>query len=551
MPAVMNAATDVSCCPVCGAKQGDEDAACPVLKDWVIEAKMLYIFEAVKRSAREVDPEVRRFWRNAIAHYLAQQQSFVFTGEEIKLVYTRRGVLHALCLPRFLSDSDARSETCTLASIIPTGRGSSAPTRALLQHTARRLAETSVAVTRWAVQTLLMSPAQAVWLYAIGHDGEYDDDVEVEEENSEDDIAMKISRVHVGLSHAAGKLVAAYFEQRIEVERTVSLTEDCDEEGQGEWQGANRAATPTTNSGGACSFQQVCRLAAATFASSSSSSSASTSSSVAAASILKKASRQDCEVLAHMMVQQGIAVQEGNYLKILGGGGKRSPLTNTDKKVLEFRLRVNMLERTLAQREVDMGQAKQRAAALHRQGLSAQAAVELWRYKKLAPLVEKLRGAVVNLVSIHYSIEGVATDMEIFSGLQGGNEALKQQQAAARAQGLKEVMDVEDAMQEAQELISETNEIGMALAGPVATGGAGLGGGSEEEEDAELLRELAALEVVEREDKQVLEEGKKQEEGGVVMSYDFPDISHLPLSVGTEVEPASRAPSTGKKALLG
>ncbi|KAM3576902.1 hypothetical protein VYU27_001267 [Nannochloropsis oceanica] len=550
MPAVMNAATDVSCCPVCGAKQGGTDAACPVLKDWVMEAKMLYIFEAVKRSAQEVDPEVRRFWRDAISHYLAQQQSFVFAGEEIKLVYTRRGVLHALCLPRILADSDARSETRTLASMIPTCKGSSAPTRALLQHTARRLAETSIGVTRWALRTLLMSPVQAVWLYVIGHDGEYDEDIEVEEK-SEDDVAMKTFRVHVGLCHAAGKLVAAYFEQRIDVERTVSLTEDYDEEGQGEGHGANRTAMPTTSSGGACSFRQVCRLAAATFASSSSFSSTSVSSSAVAASILKKASRQDCEVLAYMMVQQGMAVLEGNYLKILCGSGKGKVVTDTDRKVLEFRLRVNKLERVLAEREVDMGQAKQRAMALHRQGLSAQAAVELWRYKKLTSLVEKLRGAVVNLVSIHYSIEGVTTDIEIFAGLRGGNEALKQQQAAARGRGLKDVMDVEDALREAQELISETNEIGMALSGPVAAGEARVGEGNEgKEEDAELLRELEALELVEREDKQILEEVKKQGKDEVVISYDFPDISHLPHVEGTEMEPVCRAPSTGKKKLL-
>lgn len=515
-----------------------------------MEAKMLYLFEAVKRSAREVDPEVQRFWRDAIAHYLAQQkQSFVFTGEEIKLAYTRRGVLHALCLPRVLSESDARRETCTLTSLIPSGHGSSAPATALLQHASRRLAETSIKVTRWAVQTLVVTPVQAVWSYAIGHDGEYDDDVEVEEENGEDNIAMKTPRAHVGLCHAAAKLVVAYFAQRIDVERTVSLTEEVNEEGQGEGQGAERAATPTTSSGGACSFQQVCRLAAAAAAPSSSSSSS--SCSAAAAGILQNASRQDCEVLANVMVQQGLAVREGNYLKILGsgsGGGKGNTLTETDKKVLEFRLRVNKLERTLAQREGDMAQAKQRATALHRQGLSAQAAVELWRYKKLAPLVEKLRGAVVNLVSIHYSIEGVATDMEIFAGLQGGNEALKQQQAAARAGGLREVMDVEDALREAQELISETNEIGAALAGPMAVGGVGVGGGREgEEEDEELLRELEALEVGEREGKQGGKvEEKKKVEGEVAVSYDLPDISHLPPAVGRETEP-----SAVKKALLG
>jgi len=530
------------------------------MKDWSMEAKMLYLFEAVKRSAREVDPEVRRFWRDAIAHYLAQQkQSFVFTGEEIKLAYTRRGVLHALCLPRVLSEWDARHETCTLASVIPTGRGSSAPATVLLQHTSRRLAETSVRVTRWAVQTLVVKPVQAVWSYAIGHDGEYDDDVEEEEEKGEDDVAMKTPRVHVGLCHAAAKLVVAYFAQRIDVERTVSLTEEGDEEGQGDGQGADRAATPTTSSGGACSFQQVCRLAAAAAAGSSPSSSS--SSSAAAAGILQNASRQDCEVLANVMVQQGLAVREGNYLKILGNGGKGKTLTETDKKVFEFRLRVTKLERTLAQREGDMAQAKQRATALHRQGLSAQAAVELWRYKKLVPLIEKLRGAVVNLMSIHYSIEGVATDMEIFAGLKGGNEALKQQQAAARAGGLREVMDVEDALREAQELIFETNEIGAALTGSVAMGMVGVGEGREgEEEDVELLRELEALEMVDKEEKKGGKE-KKKEEGGVAVSYDLPDISHLPPAVGRETEPATSTSSSSsssssssvgiKKALVG
>ena len=554
MPAPMNTTADVSCCPVCGARQGNAAAACPILKDWAMEAKMLYLFEAVKRSAREVDPEVRRFWRDAIAHFLIQQkQSFVFTGEEIKLAYTRRGVLNALCLPRVLSESDARHETSTLASVIPPGSRSSAPATVLLQHTSRRLAETSVKVTRWAVQTLVVTPVQAVWSYAIGHDGEYDDDVEVEEENGEDEVAMKTPRVHVGLCHAAAKLVTAYFAQRIDVERIVSLTEEGDEEGRGEGQGADRAATPTTSSGGACSFQQVCRLAAAAAASSSSSSSS--PSAAAAAGILQNASQQDCEVLANIMVQQGLAVREGNYIKILGGGGKGKTLTETDKKVLEFRLRVNKLERTLAQREGDMAQAKQRATALHRQGLSAQAAVELWRYKKLVPLVEKLRGAVVNLVSIHYSIEGVATDMEIFAGLQGGNEALKQQQAAARAGGLREVMDVEDALREAQELISETNEIGAALAGPVVMGGVGLGGGREgQEEDAELLRELEALEVGEKGEKQGMgKKDNKEGEGGMAVSCDLPDISHLPHAVVRETGTATSTPSSAvgaKKAVV-
>jgi len=80
-----------------------------------------------------------------------------------------------------------------------------------------------------------------------------------------------------------------------------------------------------------------------------------------------------------------------------------------------------------------------------------------------------------------------------------------------------------------------------------------------EEEDVELLRELEALEMVDKEEKKGGKE-KKKEEGGVAVSYDLPDISHLPPAVGRETEPATSTSSSSssssssvgiKKALVG
>lgn len=50
------------------------------------------------------------------------------------------------------------------------------------------------------------------------------------------------------------------------------------------------------------------------------------------------------------------------------------------------------------------------------QGLTSQARVQLVRFKQLDGLVGKLRGAVLNLLTLHYTIEGVSSDVEIFAG---------------------------------------------------------------------------------------------------------------------------------------
>ncbi len=500
-------------CPACGAHAGTP-ASCPLFPAWGLDAKMRYFFEAVKASAPRVDPEVSRFWDAAITHHLARRtHSLVFTGEEVMLAYTRQGVLRALCLPRILQEADARQETCPAATLLETTNGSSP---SMLRQTSRRLSGAGLGVVKWVAQTLVVTPAKAAWSYAIGHDDMYDDDEDDEDEAHAPSRAtvraMKTPRVHLGLCAAAAKLLTAYVANRIDAERTVSLGMLGDEEHE-----PSKASSST----GACSFQQVCRLAAAA--------AAAAPASNPAAGILQTAAAQDCEVLANYMVQQGLAARDGSYLKILGGQGQRGKaLTEADKKVCEFRLRVGKLERILAQREGDMAQAKQRAVTLHKQGLSAQAAVEMARYKKLQALVGKLRGALLNLLSIHYSIEGVATDLEIFVGLKGGNEALKEQQAAARAGGLGTVMDVEEALLEAQELIAETQEVGAALAQPSleAVG----------DDDADLLQELAALEIAVE---------KKKEE-----ALELPDVSHLPPPVASSSSTkAEKAPTAGKVAL--
>ena len=77
---------------------------------------------------------------------------------------------------------------------------------------------------------------------------------------------------------------------------------------------------------------------------------------------------------------------------------------------------VAKLEVVLRQREGEMKEARSQAASLHKQGLSHQARVALARYKKLEEMVGKLRGGVLNLLTLHYSIEGVSADVEIFHG---------------------------------------------------------------------------------------------------------------------------------------
>jgi hypothetical protein len=54
--------------------------------------------------------------------------------------------------------------------------------------------------------------------------------------------------------------------------------------------------------------------------------------------------------------------------------------------------------------------------SLHKKGLTSQARVQLARSKQLEGMVEKLRGAVLNLLTLHYTIEGVSSDLEIFTG---------------------------------------------------------------------------------------------------------------------------------------
>lgn len=281
---------------------------------------------------------------------------------------------------------------------------------------------------------------------------------------------------------------------------------------------------------------------------------------------------------------QGLATSEGRYLKILGGGaggknGKTKGVTEADKKVLDFRLQgasclracvhadvcdcladrrlvcsllffspvphvqppsrdthaaVRRLEVTLARREADMLEAKTRAVALHKQGLTHSAAVELARSKRTGEAVGKLRSAVLNLLTLHYSIEGVAADVVIFEGLKGGNAALRRQREEAAA--ALSVKDVDEAMEEARELVAEASEVSAALAQPM---GAGAEAAATEEE-AELLKELEALE----------EEHAMADAAAVFL---LPDVSHLPPprvdldNEGKEAtSPASQAATAGK-----
>lgn len=162
--------------------------------------------------------------------------------------------------------------------------------------------------------------------------------------------------------------------------------------------------------------------------------------------------------------------------------------------------------------------AKQRAIAHHKQGRTHLAAMELARSKRLGEHAGKLQGAVLNLLTLHYSIEGVAADVTVFEGLKGGSAALRAQRAAAARAGLGGVKDVDEAMAEARELVAGAQEVAAALAQSVQDGGEGEG----EEEEAELLRELEALEKAQED----------QEQQGQQVPLDvaaaLPDISHLP-----------------------
>lgn len=163
--------------------------------------------------------------------------------------------------------------------------------------------------------------------------------------------------------------------------------------------------------------------------------------------------------------------------------------------------------------------AKQRAIAHHKQGRTHQAAVELARSKRLGEHARKLRGAVLNLLTLHYSIEGVAADVTVFEGLKGGSAALRAQRAAAARAGLGGVKDVDEAMAEARELVAGAQEVAAALAQSVQDGGEG-----EEEEEAELLRELEALDNAQEEEQQQ----EQQEQVPLDVAAALPDVSHLP-----------------------
>jgi len=516
-------------CPVCGAQIGSPATCCKILKDWSNESKMLYYFEAVKSDECNVNPEVRRFWADAIVHYLAdRKRSFVFNGEEIKLAYTRRSVLSTLCLPRILSELDTTKETCKLSSLTPCVGRVEAPLAARLWRTSWYLTEAGARFSAWTVRTLVVKPVRRAWSYAIGHDGDFDDDTEMKEAEDEQIASLRASRVHVGLCEAAAELVTAYFLSRPDLERTVSLSEGGDE-GAGDVQGDGGPGGQGGATAGMCSFLHVCRRAA---------SSSPTPSASPASKILRTCSRVDGEVLATVMVRLKLAVQEGSYLKILGRGGGAGSLTAADKTVLDFRIRVNKIDRMLGAQEAQMVESKLRAAGLHSRGLSAQALVEWRRHKKLATSVEKLRGAMVNMLSIYHSIEGQHADMQVFAGLRGGNLALKQQKTAAKAMGLGGVEDVEEALREAQELIDESDELGKILSSPLMN----REGPTEDIKEEELLKELEALAIAEAEgqrdvdiEKDATERRRSAKEAEAAVSYDLPDISHLsPIVEKTE-----------------
>ena len=179
--------------------------------------------------------------------------------------------------------------------------------------------------------------------------------------------------------------------------------------------------------------------------------------------------------------------------------------------------------------------ARQRAAALHKAGRSQLAAVELARYKKLGSLVGKLRGAVVNLLSIHYSIEGVAADVAVFSGLTEGNAALRAQNREAA--GVLAVKDVDEALAEARELMAETQAVSEALA---QSPGTAAGGAQDTEgEEAALLAELAAL------------EREEQEQEAAAVAAALPGVAHLPAPTATAAAPATAAEAAATPALRG
>lgn len=70
----------------------------------------------------------------------------------------------------------------------------------------------------------------------------------------------------------------------------------------------------------------------------------------------------------------------------------------------------------MRERERQGHEARSAAMSLHKKGLTSQARVQLARSKQLEGMVEKLRGAVLNLLTLHYTIEGVSSDLEIFTG---------------------------------------------------------------------------------------------------------------------------------------
>lgn len=459
-------------------------------------------------------------------------------------MYVRKGVLRSLCLGRIVEEMNKEGEgkeACPLTEL--DGGLLSASTESSPRMLTRRLSGVAI----WAVQNLVMSPIKTVWSYAIGEDEDdyYEEEEEGEEANSggvgtsatsggggKALLSLKTPRVHLGLCDAAAKMVVGYFAHRMDVERTVTLLLEGDRGGPTTAATSNTTPANTTPATGPCTFKEVCLLA------SSINENNSLPAAAGAATILQHLSEQDAQVLAAYMVKQGLAIREGDYFKILNtnSGGRRpsqththtQTLTDADKKLLDFRLQVHKLEHVLAQREQDMLQAKQRATTLHKQGRSAQAAVELTRYKKLGVLVEKMRGAMMNLVNIHYSIEGVATDLEVFVGLQGGNAALKQANQEAKKVGMS-VRSVDEAMVEAQELMAETQEVGAALAQPMGEG-VGLGSGGDAE-DEELLRELELLEIMETEkekEKENVAEAAAAAAAVAKIGASLPEISHLP-----------------------
>lgn len=166
---------------------------------------------------------------------------------------------------------------------------------------------------------------------------------------------------------------------------------------------------------------------------------------------------------------------------------RAAPQQTPAETIMKLRQTLETMEKreTHIQKKIDqqLAEAKKRSARKDKRG----ALFCLKRKKMYENEIAKLQGARMTLESQIMSLEGAATNMEVFGAMKQGTSAIK---AVHRDMDVDQVADTMDEIQEGMDL---ANEVSDAISQPI--GDAGL------EDEDDLMAELDAWEEEEMEAK--------------------------------------------------